>query len=107
MAAFNAISINGYTRKFAYQQRLPKVKRVGTEELKFTKSQVNDANVFELRHVPPEGDLLIWRCRLQNMATIAVERAVVVCEQGTFTLDSVENAIHDRTKLCCARNNLA
>ena len=95
MSRFDALSITGYSRRNAFLRRLPKVKRVSDEELKFVKdlSTINVFDIFEQNYIPPESDLLNWRCRLRHMAAMALEKPVVTTDHGTFTLEIVEDAI--------------
>ena len=97
MSKFDALTINGYTRRYAASVSLPKVKRVETEELKFSDDwqSLKLFDPFSARYLPPHSDLLIWRSRLRDIDQDV--HPFIHSDHGNFVLDTVEQAIklHD------------
>lgn len=93
MSKFDALSITSYTRKFAFSQKFPKVKRVDTQEIRSEEDwqTINYVDVFTKRYLPPHSDLLAWRSRLSE---IAGAQPYIHTDHGNFSRSGIDDAIN-------------
>ena len=96
MQKFDSLSINSYTRKFAFSKLFPKIRQVNENEIRFDESwaTINYIDVFSAKFLPPLSDLLMWRSRLSDSVTETINgKPYVHSDVGKFSQSGIEDAI--------------